>query len=327
LDETNETVIVTLSSPSNATLGDNTVHTHTIEDDDDTAPVFTSGATATAIAENGSDGALVYTAIATDVDTTTLVYGLSGSDMDFFEINTDGAVTIKAAADFETKPSYSFNVTAFDGDMTTAQAVTLAVTDVVEAVVMTVDGQTYSTVEIGNQIWTASNVSIVPRDSNGPMNEGNPLSGSNSVWEGANGEPGEYYTHYWGSGGEAADEDGYYYTWAAAQNVCPTGWRLPSDQDWQNLERELGVIEQRLTRGAGWFAETRVAYTKLLAGGTSGFNAKLAGYPHQQRGSYAYFWSSDQYIYRQLRANGEYVSRASGQHITHPRSVRCLKNN
>jgi uncharacterized protein (TIGR02145 family) len=35
LDETNETVIVTLSSPSNATLGANTAHTHTITDDDE----------------------------------------------------------------------------------------------------------------------------------------------------------------------------------------------------------------------------------------------------------------------------------------------------
>ena len=34
LDETNETIIVTLSSPTNATLGTNTTHTYTINDDD-----------------------------------------------------------------------------------------------------------------------------------------------------------------------------------------------------------------------------------------------------------------------------------------------------
>ena len=33
-DEADETVIVTLSSPSNATLGSNDVHTYTITDDD-----------------------------------------------------------------------------------------------------------------------------------------------------------------------------------------------------------------------------------------------------------------------------------------------------
>ena len=39
LDETNETIEVTVSNPSNATLGANTVHTYTIEDDDDAPSV------------------------------------------------------------------------------------------------------------------------------------------------------------------------------------------------------------------------------------------------------------------------------------------------
>ena len=38
LDEANETVIITLSNPSNATLGSDKVHTYTITDNDD-APV------------------------------------------------------------------------------------------------------------------------------------------------------------------------------------------------------------------------------------------------------------------------------------------------
>ncbi|NVJ46646.1 MAG: hypothetical protein HWE07_05950, partial [Cytophagia bacterium] len=40
--EVDETVIVTLSNPTNATLGDNAVHTYTILDNDNTAPEFTS---------------------------------------------------------------------------------------------------------------------------------------------------------------------------------------------------------------------------------------------------------------------------------------------
>ncbi|MCZ4696512.1 hypothetical protein DWB61_17840, partial [Ancylomarina euxinus] len=39
LDENNETVIVTLSNPSNATLGTNTVYTYTINDDDATPTI------------------------------------------------------------------------------------------------------------------------------------------------------------------------------------------------------------------------------------------------------------------------------------------------
>ena len=39
-DEPNETVMFTLSSPSNATLGSDTVHTYTITDDDQPAIEF-----------------------------------------------------------------------------------------------------------------------------------------------------------------------------------------------------------------------------------------------------------------------------------------------
>ena len=39
LDEDNETVIVTLSNPSNATLGSDSVHTYTITDNDNTPVV------------------------------------------------------------------------------------------------------------------------------------------------------------------------------------------------------------------------------------------------------------------------------------------------
>jgi uncharacterized protein (TIGR02145 family) len=186
---------------------------------------------------------------------------------------------------------------------------------------MTVDGQTYSTVEIGNQIWTASNVSIVPTG----FNEGN-VSGSLYWWLGADGEPAEYYTHSWATTGTAADEDGYYYTWAAAQNVCPAGWRLPSDQDWKDLEEELGMPagpadHQNLVNRTGWRPNTGVG-TELLAGG---FNAKFAGQPHSNRGIHAYFWSSTESYYRQLRSDG-LILRDNGN-SGNSFSVRCLKNN
>ena len=92
--------------------------------------------TATAIAENGTAGAVVYTAVATDVDAgTTLTYSLSGADASAFSINSStGVVTINNANNFEAKSSYSFNVVATDnGGLTATQAVTLATTNVNEA--------------------------------------------------------------------------------------------------------------------------------------------------------------------------------------------------
>ena len=53
LDEANETVIVTLSSPSNATLGSDSVHTYTITDNDNT-PTIDFNATSSSGAESTS---------------------------------------------------------------------------------------------------------------------------------------------------------------------------------------------------------------------------------------------------------------------------------
>ena len=63
LDENDETVIVTLSNPSNATLGTNTVHTYTILDDD---PLLTTGFVSTSSSGDES------------VSSTDLAIGLTG---------------------------------------------------------------------------------------------------------------------------------------------------------------------------------------------------------------------------------------------------------
>src|SRR5207253_7815884 len=48
--------------------------------------------------------------------------------------NATGAVTFNASPDFETKSSYTFNVLASDGTLTSSQAVTLGVTDVAPSI-------------------------------------------------------------------------------------------------------------------------------------------------------------------------------------------------
>ncbi|MDP2507317.1 cadherin repeat domain-containing protein, partial [Oceanobacter sp. 3_MG-2023] len=102
-----------------------------VNDLDEVAPTITSGDTATAIDENSGAGQVVYTAIADDsADISDGVsFSLSGDDAAYFSVNpATGEVTLLADADYETKPSYSFTVTATDGAGNfTNQAVTLAV--------------------------------------------------------------------------------------------------------------------------------------------------------------------------------------------------------
>ena len=101
-------------------------------------PVFTSGATATPIAENSGAGQVVYTAAATDAS-LPVTYSLKPvGDYAAFSINSStGAVTLTANPDYESKSSYSFTVIATDAASNASeQAVTLAITDVDEPVLL-----------------------------------------------------------------------------------------------------------------------------------------------------------------------------------------------
>ena len=81
--------------------------------------------------EGTSTATTVYTAAATDVPGGAVTYSLAGADAAAFTINgATGVVTINSIPNFETKSSYSFNVVASDGTLTSSQAVTVAVTDV-----------------------------------------------------------------------------------------------------------------------------------------------------------------------------------------------------
>ena len=67
---------------------------------------------------------------------------------------------------------------------------------------------------------------------------------------------------------------GRLYTWESAQRACQSlgdGWRLPTDDEWRQMAKRYGgVIDDSADKG-------RAAFTALMSGGTSGFNAVLGG--------------------------------------------------
>ncbi len=99
LDEANETVIVTLSSPSNATLGSNDAHTYTINDNDN-APVVDFNETSSSQAESSSSKALTVDLSAASSNNVTVDYAVTGtatgSGTDYTLAN--GTLTISAGA-------------------------------------------------------------------------------------------------------------------------------------------------------------------------------------------------------------------------------------
>ena len=78
VDEADETVIVTLSSPGNATLGNDTVHTYTITDNDD-PPVIDFNATTSTGAESSSSKVVTVDLSAASGQDVTVNYAVTGT--------------------------------------------------------------------------------------------------------------------------------------------------------------------------------------------------------------------------------------------------------
>ena len=106
----------------------------TINNINDNSPSFTSEATFSA-AENQT---AIGTVAASDADSDTITYSVSGTDSGSVSINSStGVLTFNSAPNYESKTSYSIVVTASDGTNSTTQNITINITNVNEAPVFT----------------------------------------------------------------------------------------------------------------------------------------------------------------------------------------------
>jgi uncharacterized protein (TIGR02145 family) len=86
---------------------------------------------------------------------------------------------------------------------------------------------------------------------------------------------------------------GRLYTWESAQRVCPSlgrGWRLPTDSEWREMTKRYGgVSDDSPDKG-------KAAFTALMSGGTSGFNAVLggnrSGEQYARLEAHGFYWSA-----------------------------------
>ena len=134
--------------------------------------------------------------------------------------------------------------------------------------------------------------------------------------------------------------DGGFYKWnemmgysttPGVQGICPTGWHLPGDEEWKDLEIALGMTQAEADKTG--LRGTNQG-TQLKKGGTSGFKALLAGLHNGagafgNRGVDAVFWSSTEsgsLAWHRNLHSGEarvkrYLTATSSGH-----SVRCVKD-
>lgn len=135
---------------------------------------------------------------------------------------------------------------------------------------------------------------------------------------------------------------GRLYTVAGAEAACPQGWRLPTDDDWQQLEQQLGMsaatAQQRGWRGT--IARNMLTTADeanslgLLLGGyfTAHTIMGMSGWRHM--GEMAYYWTATRdsdkdgefYFYRQLRYNSDAVGRESTEPVAYKMSVRYVRD-
>ena len=204
------------------------------------------------------------------------------------------------------------------------------------------EGNVYITIKIGNQWWMAENLRAT-RYNNGDLIL--QISDSSS-WNDSN--AGAYCEYENGSG--ASDPAGFLYNHFAVvdtRGIAPTGWRVPSDDDWRVLERALGMSETQ-TQSLAWRgtdqgdqlkssnADKWVSSNNSFPTNKSGFDA-LAGSCRLFNGLWGvpgikytgFWWSStgyqtDQAWYRYLDYNNPAVFRS---HVDrrYGMSIRCVK--
>ena len=86
------------------------------------------------VEENADITTVIYDADATDPDGDTLTYSVSETGQAYVTIDSDdGEVRLLNPADYETKDSYTFDITASDGELSDIKTVTVNVTDIDEA--------------------------------------------------------------------------------------------------------------------------------------------------------------------------------------------------
>ncbi len=118
----------------NASDGVNTTSSNLIitVDDVNEAPSLSNTLAASSFAENIATGTTIATASASDPESQTITYSLSGTGSENFAVDSSGNITLASSLDYETSTSYSLTLTASDGTNSTSNTISINVDDVIE---------------------------------------------------------------------------------------------------------------------------------------------------------------------------------------------------
>ena len=215
-----------------------------------------------------------------------------------------------------------------------------------------IDNNIYRTIRIGNQVWMAENLRVT-RYADGTQIRYVDNATDWGTWENP-----RAYTWY-NLNETIKYAYGALYSWEGAMNgeessstnpsyiqgVCPYGWHLPSDEEWKELEMELGMSQteaddtgDRGTDQGGKLKEIEYFHWYNRNDGAtneSGFTALPGGYighydSFRDLNYYGYWWTATledetEPWYRMLDGMVTMVKRFSGFDDA-GMSVRCVQN-
>ena len=211
------------------------------------------------------------------------------------------------------------------------------------ATVKDIDGNTYNTVQIGTQCWTKENLRVtkysdgtyIPLDNSGGTS-GNSLD---QTWGSRTTGARTIYAHSQTN----LVKYGFLYNWYTAKGIatagstnfkriCPTGWHVPSKEEWDKLLSHLGgaqVAGGKLKSVTGWNAPNTGATNE------SGFTG-LPGGGRIDSGEFGYlgtagvWWSSSESnsnsAWNLNLFYGDGNVAWNGLNKAHGLSVRCLRD-
>lgn len=198
------------------------------------------------------------------------------------------------------------------------------------------DGNVYNTVQIGGQCWMRENLRV------GTQINGNTEMTNNSIIE----------KYCYDDDPENCDAFGGMYQWdevmnyseqEGSQGICPDGWHIPTDEDWQFLEIHIGMSQSEADL-TGWRGTSEGDKLKSEIGweadgngsNTSGFTAYPGGVrsgsslEFHELGSLGFWWTSSKYdeTFSWYRALSRYEPKVGREknYIGGGISVRCVKN-
>ncbi|NOU17000.1 MAG: T9SS type A sorting domain-containing protein [Bacteroidales bacterium] len=198
-----------------------------------------------------------------------------------------------------------------------------------------IDGNIYQTVTIGTQTWMKENLKTTKYNDGSDI----PLVTDNAAWTIA----GAAYCWYNNDAATYKATYGALYNWFSVdvasngnKNVCPSGWHVPTDDEWAILTTYLGGES---VAGGKMKEIGTTHWTTPNTGATneSGFTALPSGYRNYTNGLFfelggdSYYWSSTQkdasiacnrhlfYGFASCTSSGNY-NKQDGF------AVRCIKN-